>query len=190
MKNDFVHLHVHSTYSLLDSVAAIPKLVRRAKELGMPALALTDHGNMLGIKEFYDACVSTRGEQAIKPILGCEVFVTSSGDHTRRDKNEKRYHLWTPWSPMVRLASRSATMPFCASTRVSTASICREKISCQKKMGHPLQGISTHKSGTAATSGRASSAAWSAGLPAMPWRLRTIAIRSWCLRRRWLRSRW
>ncbi len=93
MKNDFVHLHIHSTYSLLDSVATIPKLVRRAKELGMSALALTDHGNMFGIKEFYDACVSTRGEQAIKPILGCEVFVTSSGDHTKRDKNEKRQHL-------------------------------------------------------------------------------------------------
>src|SRR5574344_2110280 len=93
MKNDFVHLHVHSSYSLLDGLGTIANLVGRAKELGMFALALTDHGNLFGIKEFYDACVSDRDGRSIKPILGCEVYVTSTGDHTKRDVHEKRQHL-------------------------------------------------------------------------------------------------
>ena len=67
----FVHLHVHTQYSILDGASDIKKVVARAKELGMPALAITDHGNMYGVKEFHD--VATKA--GVKPILGCEVYV-------------------------------------------------------------------------------------------------------------------
>ncbi|MBR5500301.1 MAG: DNA polymerase III subunit alpha, partial [Clostridia bacterium] len=67
---DFVHLHVHTEYSLLDGACRIPTLVSRAKELGMTALAVTDHGVMYGVIDFYEACK----KEGIKPILGCEVY--------------------------------------------------------------------------------------------------------------------
>ena len=66
----------------------------------MPALAVTDHGNLFALKSFYDECRSkkekTYGDLAgvhVKPILGCETYVTSTGDYTTRDKNERRFHL-------------------------------------------------------------------------------------------------
>ena len=68
---DFTHLHVHTQYSILDGAANIHSLVEKAKTLGMKALAITDHGNMFGVKEFHN--VST--EKGIKPIIGCEVYV-------------------------------------------------------------------------------------------------------------------
>ncbi len=69
---DFVHLHVHSEYSLLDGACRIRDLVKRAKALGQKAMALTDHGVMYGIIDFYDAAK----EEGIKPIIGCEVYTT------------------------------------------------------------------------------------------------------------------
>ncbi|MFI5283520.1 MAG: DNA polymerase III subunit alpha, partial [Candidatus Dormibacterales bacterium] len=69
--NTFVHLHNHTEYSLLDGASRIPAMVARAAELGMPALALTDHGVMYGAIHFYKACK----EAGIKPIIGCEVYV-------------------------------------------------------------------------------------------------------------------
>ena len=94
---DFVHLHLHTTYSLLDGQCQINPLVARARKWGMPALAVTDHGNLFALKAFYDACRSKKKEFAelppIKPILGCEAYVTSTGDYRTRDKNERRYHL-------------------------------------------------------------------------------------------------
>ncbi len=68
----FTHLHVHSQYSILDGAASVRGLVTKAKNDGMTALALTDHGNMFGIKEFYDVC----RKEGIKPILGCETYVS------------------------------------------------------------------------------------------------------------------
>lgn len=70
---DFVHLHVHTEYSLLDGIARIDNVTKRAKELGMPALAITDHGNMYGAVKFYDAC----RDNDIKPIFGCEFYVAN-----------------------------------------------------------------------------------------------------------------
>ena len=68
-KKEFTHLHVHTEYSLLDGSAKIGELVKRAKELGMDSLAITDHGAMFGVIDFYKACK----EEGIKPIIGCEV---------------------------------------------------------------------------------------------------------------------
>jgi DNA polymerase-3 subunit alpha len=84
----FVHLHVHSCYSLLDGAIRIEELVNTAKYMGMPAVALTDHGQMFGIWKFYNAAVKV----GIKPILGVETYVTNMGRQSR-DKNEVRHHL-------------------------------------------------------------------------------------------------
>ena len=67
----FTHFHVHSQYSILDGAASIPNLVNKAIADGMTAISLTDHGNMFGIKLFYDTCK----KKGIKPILGCEAYV-------------------------------------------------------------------------------------------------------------------
>jgi len=81
---NFVHLHVHSEYSLLDGLPKIKNLVARAKELGMPAIALTDHGVMYGAIDFYKECQ----EQGIKPIIGMEGY-TVNHDHFLKDTNNK-----------------------------------------------------------------------------------------------------
>ena len=91
MKNsDFVNLHVHSEYSLLDGACRIKKLIQRVKELGQTAVAITDHGNMFGAIEFY----TEAKKENVKPIIGCEVYVAP---RTRFDKepklDSKPYHL-------------------------------------------------------------------------------------------------
>ena len=87
----FTHLHVHTVYSLLDGFAKIPDLVSRAKELGFDSLAITDHGVMYGVIEFYKECQ----KQGIKPILGCEVYVSPGSRFDREvgDNDERYYHL-------------------------------------------------------------------------------------------------
>lgn len=86
----FVHLHTHSHYSLLDGLSKIKELVKKAKEYGMPALALTDHGVLYGAIEFYQECKKNE----IKPIIGVEAYMA---ERTRFDKepgiDNKRYHL-------------------------------------------------------------------------------------------------
>ncbi|MBI2323614.1 MAG: PHP domain-containing protein, partial [Chloroflexi bacterium] len=76
----FVHLHAHSEYSLLDGLSRIPDMVRRAKELGMPALALTDHGALYGAIDLY----ASAREHGIKPIIGVETYV-ARGSRFDRD---------------------------------------------------------------------------------------------------------
>ncbi|MDR1472506.1 MAG: DNA polymerase III subunit alpha [Synergistaceae bacterium] len=83
----FVHLHVHSEYSLLDGANRCSELARAAGEMGMGAVALTDHGVMYGCVEFYNECK----KNGVNPIIGCEVYVAPSG-HTCRDAKEQ-YHL-------------------------------------------------------------------------------------------------
>ncbi len=85
----FSHLHVHTEYSLLDGVCRIPRLMSRAKELGMDSLAITDHGVMYGTIEFYLAAKAA----GIKPIIGCEVYVASNGHLNRNAGNKNNYHL-------------------------------------------------------------------------------------------------
>jgi DNA polymerase-3 subunit alpha len=76
---DFVHLHNHSEFSLLDGLSKIKDMVKRAKDLGMSAIAITDHGNMFGVINFYKACI----EAGIKPIVGAEIYISK---RTRHDK--------------------------------------------------------------------------------------------------------
>ena len=85
----FVHLHVHTQYSILDGLSSIPKLFDRAEELGMPALAITDHGNMFGVKEFLKFAAK---HESVKPIIGCEVYVTRHYDHHLRDNEHRKYY--------------------------------------------------------------------------------------------------
>ncbi len=112
MAKPFVHLHCHSHYSLLDGASPIRKLVARAKELGMNALALTDHGNLYGALEFYQAC----RDAEINPIVGYEAYIAPG---SRFDKagsgssKESSYHLTllaqnrTGFSNLVKMASRA-----------------------------------------------------------------------------------
>ena len=85
---DFVHLHNHTEYSLLDGACRVSDLVDTASKMGMPALAITDHGNMFGAVEFYLEAKS----KGIKPIIGCEVYVSPSSRLNRNPK-ESSYHL-------------------------------------------------------------------------------------------------
>lgn len=90
-KAEFVHLHVHSDYSLLDAASRIPVLIKRAKELGFQALALTDHGNMFGALRFEKQCHAA----GIKPLVGCEFYVAGSSrlERTGTEQGNKYYHL-------------------------------------------------------------------------------------------------
>ncbi|SUU92615.1 DNA polymerase III subunit alpha [Anaerococcus octavius] len=87
MENKFTHLHVHTEYSLLDGFSRIDKLIEKAKSFGMDSLAITDHGQMYGVIEFYKKATAA----GIKPIIGCEVYV-SEKDHLIKDPTNKRYY--------------------------------------------------------------------------------------------------
>lgn len=88
---DFVHLHLHTQYSLLDGAIRIPDLTRKAKEYNMSALAVTDHGNLFGAMEFYTQVKA----QGIKPIIGCEVYVAPGSRKNQSSQNGEppAYHL-------------------------------------------------------------------------------------------------
>ncbi|MCL2235762.1 MAG: DNA polymerase III subunit alpha [Defluviitaleaceae bacterium] len=88
MKHKFTHLHVHTEYSLLDGSAKIKELTKRAAEMGMEAIAITDHGNMFGVIDFYKAAKNA----GIKPILGCEVYVASGSRHTKDARPDNFYY--------------------------------------------------------------------------------------------------
>ncbi|MBQ9556860.1 MAG: DNA polymerase III subunit alpha [Muribaculaceae bacterium] len=95
----FVHLHVHSQYSILDGQAPVKALVDKAIADGMKGMALTDHGNMFGIKEFHDYVSKLNkkrteaGDEKFKPIFGCEVYVANNSRHDRTDKRDNGNHL-------------------------------------------------------------------------------------------------
>lgn len=125
---DFVHLHVHTYYSILDGQASIPKLVDKAVGNGMRGMAITDHGNMMGIKEFFNYCkgvngkLKDAGKEPFKPIFGCEMYVVRNGRRmTDREKamgdsggnhlvvlakNERGYH------NLIKLVSKAWTDGF------------------------------------------------------------------------------
>ncbi len=97
---DFIHLHLHTYYSLLDGQASIKKLVDKAIADGMKGMAITDHGVMFGIKEFHDYCLEVNGKrkkeglEPFKPIFGCEMYVARHGQKEIKDKDDRGgYHL-------------------------------------------------------------------------------------------------
>ena len=98
---DFVHLHVHTYYSILDGQSSIKKLVNKAIDDGMKGMAITDHGDMFGIKEFHDICMGVNkqrkkdGLDPFKPIFGCEMYVARRGDKSLKETKEDLggYHL-------------------------------------------------------------------------------------------------
>ncbi len=89
--SDFVHLHVHTQYSLLDGACLIPNLINKAVEYRMPALAMTDHGNIFGAIEFYGECM----EKGIRPIIGCEVYIAPNSRFEKASHGirEASFHL-------------------------------------------------------------------------------------------------
>ncbi len=117
----FTHLHVHSHYSLLDGLTKINDLVTRVKELGMNAVALTDHGNLYGAVEFFKKAKAA----GVKPILGCEVYVAPHGRLMKRPKiDETRYHLTllakneTGWKNLIALVTSAYVEGFYYKPRV------------------------------------------------------------------------
>ena len=115
----FVHLHVHTQYSILDGQSSIKNLFGRAQELGMPAIAITDHGNMYGVKEFLK---TAKDFPDVKPIVGCEVYV-SKGDHRLREKGY--YHLillaknYQGYLNLVKIVSEAHINGFYSRPRIS-----------------------------------------------------------------------
>lgn len=123
MAGQFVHLHCHSHYSLLDGASSIDKLVGRAKELGMTGLALTDHGNLHGALEFYRKAKGA----GINPIIGYEAYVAPGSRHARGDASsskEAAYHLTllaknrTGFKNLVKLASMASLEGFYFKPRI------------------------------------------------------------------------
>ena len=91
--DNFVHLHVHTEYSLLDGAAPLKRLVQTAADMGMPALAMTDHGNMYATIKFVNLCK----EAGVRPIVGCEFYVAddmrSREARSSQDGESRYYHL-------------------------------------------------------------------------------------------------
>ncbi len=120
---DFIHLHVHTFYSILDGQSKISKLVDKAIGNGMRGMAITDHGDMFGIKEFHDYCIGVNkkrqkdGLEPFKPIFGCEMYVSRHGSKTlRRGKEDQSgYHLivlaknYRGYKNLIKLVSNSWT---------------------------------------------------------------------------------
>ena len=118
----FVHLHVHTQYSILDGAAPIPKLFAKAQADGQPALAITDHGNMFGVKEFLDVAAKF---PEVKPIVGCEVYLSPDGRQVRRGKEDQSSkHLVllakniTGYKNLIKLSSLAYTQGFYYRPRV------------------------------------------------------------------------
>ncbi len=117
----FVHLHVHSEYSLLDGACRIPALIARAKELGQKAIAITDHGAMYGVIDFYNEAK----KQGIHPVIGCEVYVAPRSRHDKVHGTDSHYHHLvllceneTGYSNLLKLVSAAWTEGFYIRPRV------------------------------------------------------------------------
>ncbi|WP_278996579.1 DNA polymerase III subunit alpha [Prevotella disiens] len=118
---DYIHLHVHTHYSILDGQSKVPYLVDKAIKNGMKGMAITDHGVMFGIKEFSDYCASINkqrkknGEEPFKPIFGCEMYVARrrKEDKVKEMHDNSGYHLivlaknYTGYKNLIKLVSRS-----------------------------------------------------------------------------------
>ena len=129
MASEFVHLHVHSEYSLLDGACRVKDLVRRARELGMPAVALTDHGTLGGVVQFYRAA----RDEGVKPVIGLELYV--AGDrHARGGGVKERFaHLTllakdeTGYKNLVKLSTRAYLEGYYYKPRADWELICEHR---------------------------------------------------------------
>lgn len=135
---DFVHLHVHTYYSILDGQSSIQKLVDKAVADGMRGMAITDHGDMFGIKEFWDYCAGVNskrkkeGLEPFKPILGCEMYVAHHNKEDRAGKEDRSgYHLivlaknYIGYKNLIKLVSNSWTDGFYMRPRTDRADLER-----------------------------------------------------------------
>ena len=85
----YIPLHIHSFFSLLDGLPSPKDIVNRCVELGLPGCVISDHGNIAGMKIFYDECLKAK----IKPIIGCEIYQCEQHATIKNQENNKRYHL-------------------------------------------------------------------------------------------------
>ena len=123
-QTEFVHLHLHSDYSLLDGACDVEKLVERVHEIGMPAVAMTDHGNIFGAVHFVNAA----HKAGVKPIVGCELYICKKDDHviTRTPPDGDTYnHLLVlaeneeGYRNLVKITSEASLQGFYYKPRVS-----------------------------------------------------------------------
>ena len=136
---DFIHLHVHTYYSILDGQSKISRLVNKAIDDGMRGMAITDHGDMFGIKEFHDYCIGinkkrkSEGLEPFKPIFGCEMYVAKHGPKEKKDGKEDQsgYHLmvlaknYQGYKNLIKLVSRSWVDGFYMRPRTDRADLER-----------------------------------------------------------------
>ncbi|MDD6062728.1 MAG: PHP domain-containing protein, partial [Oscillospiraceae bacterium] len=120
----FVHLHLHTQYSLLDGACRIGAVLDRAKELGQTAMAITDHGVMYGVIDFYKAAQ----ERGIKPIIGCECYVAPRSRHDKlHGPDSERFHLIllcennVGYQNLIAMVSESWTTGFYVKPRIDLA---------------------------------------------------------------------
>lgn len=122
--SDFVHLHVHSEYSLLDGACRIKDMIKKVKELGQSAIAITDHGSMYGVIDFY----KTAKKEGIKPIIGCEVYVAKRSRFDKiKEYDSEIYHLIllcknnTGYKNLIKMVSQSFIEGFYNKPRIDEA---------------------------------------------------------------------
>ncbi len=133
----FIHLHVHSQYSVLDGQASIPALVDKAIADGMPGIALTDHGNMFGVKEFFNYVnkknKGLENDKKFKPIFGCEMYVAQKSMLEHVDKRDTGRHLVVlaknkqGYKNLIKLVSQAWTQGFYSHPRTDKASLAARK---------------------------------------------------------------
>lgn len=137
--SQFVHLHVHTSYSLLDGLSSVPALIKKAAADGMPALAITDHGNMFGVKQFVSTIAKNNkgkkpGEPGyVKPIVGCEMYVANKTLTERTDKKDTGRHLVVlaknerGYKNLIKLVSRAWTEGFYSHPRTDKESLAAHR---------------------------------------------------------------
>ena len=147
-ERQFVHLHLHSEYSLLDGGNRVDRLVARVKELGMPAVAVTDHGNLFGAMVFYERARAA----GIKPILGCEAYVAPRGraDRMHTGVQDGGYHLvllaenLTGWRNLLYLASEAYLTGFYYKPRIDRELLQSHNSGLIAINGHLGSELATH----------------------------------------------
>jgi DNA polymerase-3 subunit alpha len=174
----FVHLHLHTEYSLLDGGNRVDKLVKRVKELGMPAVGITDHGNMHGAVAAYAACK----DAGIKPILGVEAYVCPPGrsrtDRTYTGVSDGGYHLvllalnLTGWNNLLVLCSEAYTSGFYFKPRIDRDLLARHAGGLVAINGHLGSEIGEH---LLAYENSGDRAAWDRAVEAAQWHAKAFA---------------